>query len=292
MEGPHRQLRARLADRLGRDDTDRLAELDRVAGGQRAPVAEGAHAELGVAGEHRAHPHPVDYRIVAQGGHLEVAEDRVGGDDRAVGQGHVVEQSPAVELGLEVAPLLGRVGLDVLHPDAEARAAVVLADDQLLGDVDEAPGEVAGVGGAQGGVDEALAGARRLDEVLQHRQALAEVRLDRPGDHVATGVGHEAAHAGDLADLHHVPAGARAHHHVDGVELLGAQRLLHGVTDLLGGLGPDAHLLLAALTVGDDAPPELRLDLVGLLLELVEDRLLLVGVFTSSIEMVRPDWAA
>ena len=59
VERPHRQLRAGLADRLGGDDADGLAELDRLAGGQRAAVARGADAELGVARQHRAHPHPV-----------------------------------------------------------------------------------------------------------------------------------------------------------------------------------------------------------------------------------------
>ena len=102
-------------------------------------------------------------------------------------------------------------------------------------------------------------------------EALTEVRLDRAGDHVAAGVGHQATHAGDLADLHHVPSGARADHHVDGVELLGLERASMAVRDLVGGLGPDLHFLLAALAVGDDALAELVLDLVGLLLVAVED---------------------
>src|SRR4029079_3129960 len=52
VEGPHRQLRAGLSDRLGADDTDSLAELDLLARGERAAVAQGADAELGVAREH------------------------------------------------------------------------------------------------------------------------------------------------------------------------------------------------------------------------------------------------
>ena len=94
-------------------------------------------------------------------------------------------------------------------------AAVVLADDELLGDVDETPGQVARVGGAQGGVGQTLAGAVGGDEVLEHRQALTEVGLDRAGDDLAPRVGDQAAHAGDLADLHDVAAGAGADHHVD-----------------------------------------------------------------------------
>ena len=110
VEGPHRQLRAGLADRLGGDDADGLAELDRVAGGQRAAVAEAADAELGVAGEHRAHPHPV--RPAGRRAAPSTSSSPrmvLAGDDRAVGQLGVVQQGPAVQLGLEVVALLGRV---------------------------------------------------------------------------------------------------------------------------------------------------------------------------------------
>ena len=53
VEGPHRQLRARLADRLRRDDADRLADLDHLAGRQHAAVAQAADAALGLAGQNR-----------------------------------------------------------------------------------------------------------------------------------------------------------------------------------------------------------------------------------------------
>ena len=60
VEGPHRELGAGLADRLGRDDADGLAELDEPAGRERLAVALGADAVLGLAGERRAHPDAVD----------------------------------------------------------------------------------------------------------------------------------------------------------------------------------------------------------------------------------------
>ena len=44
VEGTHRQLGAGLTDRLGRDDADGLADVDQLAGGQRAAVALGAGA--------------------------------------------------------------------------------------------------------------------------------------------------------------------------------------------------------------------------------------------------------
>ena len=54
VERTHRQLGAGLTDRLGRDDADRLADVDELAGRERAAVAPRARAGLGVTGEHRA----------------------------------------------------------------------------------------------------------------------------------------------------------------------------------------------------------------------------------------------
>ena len=44
VERTHRELRAGLTDRLGGDDADRLADVDRRTAGKIAPVALGAHA--------------------------------------------------------------------------------------------------------------------------------------------------------------------------------------------------------------------------------------------------------
>ena len=56
VERTHGQLGAGLTDRLGGDDADRLADVDQLAGGQRAAVAGRAGAERRLAGQHRAHP--------------------------------------------------------------------------------------------------------------------------------------------------------------------------------------------------------------------------------------------
>src|SRR5262249_31966454 len=52
VERPHGQLGAGLTDRLRRDDTNRLADVDPLAGGQRPPVALGADAHLGLTDQH------------------------------------------------------------------------------------------------------------------------------------------------------------------------------------------------------------------------------------------------
>ena len=103
----------------------------------------------------------------------------------------------------------------VVDPDAVLGAAVVLVDDHVLRHVDQAPGQVARVGGSDGGVGQTLAGAVRREEVLEHGQALAEVRADRQLDDPTRRVGHQAAHAGHLRDLLDVALGARLGHHVD-----------------------------------------------------------------------------
>ena len=110
------------------------------------------------------------------------------------------------------------------------------------------------------------------DEVLENREALAERRRDRALDDVAVRRRHEAAHAGELADLELRATGLRVDEHVDRVELgrvlvLGADvlvdRLVELVADLLGRRGPDVDDLVVALAVGDDALLELLLHLVG-----------------------------
>ena len=85
--------------------------------------------------------------------------------------------------------------------DAVHRPAVDLVDDDVLRDVDETARQVARVGRLQRRVGETLAGAVRRDEVLQHREAFTEVRRDRRLDDLARRLGHQAAHARQLADL-------------------------------------------------------------------------------------------
>ena len=57
-----------------------------------------------------------------------------------------------------------------------------------------------------------------------------------------------------------------------GLNLLLAHLVLHRVTDACSGLAPDLDLLLTPLVVGDDAALVLALDLLGLVLELLEQR--------------------
>ncbi len=133
----------------------------------------------------------------------------------------------------------------------------LLRDDDVLRDVDETAGEVAGVGGLECGIGEALARAVGGDEVLQHGEAFTEVRRDGGLDDFAGGLGHQAAHAGELTDLLLGAAGAGVGHDVDRVHgsfLVGALHVVeHLVGDALGDSRPHLDDLVGALAVGDGA---------------------------------------
>ena len=235
VEGPHGELGARLADRLRGDDADRVPDLDEEAGRRHDAVALAANPGLGLALEHRADR---DGRVVVV---LEALGDVV---DLGPVDLLVPLQQVTAALGRE---LLGghatdqvRVELAAVaverHLDVVLGLAVVDADDHVLGDVDQAPGQVARVRGAQRGVGEALPGAVRRDEVLEHREALHEVGLDRPLDDLALRIGHQASHAGQLANLLERAAGSRVGHHEDRVQLV--EVALHRLPDLLGRAVP------------------------------------------------------
>src|SRR5256886_7828688 len=75
------------------------------------------------------------------------------------------------------------------HLEAEDGAAIFFGDRDVLRHVYQAARQVARVRGLQRRVGEALSRAVGRDEVLEHRQAFAEVRLDRALDDLADAAG-------------------------------------------------------------------------------------------------------
>ena len=279
VEGTHGELRARLADRLRGDDAHGLADGDRPAARQVAPVAVRAHAVAGLAGDRGTHLDLV-HALGLEQPHQLLIEQRADADqhvlvarlDDVLGQD--ASQHALAECLDDVAAFDQRG-----HRQAIAGAAVLFRHHQVLGDVDQTARQVTGVGGLQRRVREALAGAVGGDEVLQHVQPLTEVRRDRGLDDRAVGLGHEAAHAGELADLGRGTARAGIGHHEDRVERLllvhlaarvggvfRAELLHHGLGDLVIGARPDVDHLVVALAVGDETGRVLVLDLLHLVI--------------------------
>src|SRR5438477_1613078 len=277
VERPHRQLRARLADRLRGDDADRVADLRHLAARQERAVAGLAHAGLRLAREHRAHRHD---EVLGGVGELldDLAHPRHGellaplGDHRLARPAgrkrlvHVLGEDAARDA------LVQPLRIEERQLDELLRLAVLLADDHVLRDVDETPRQVARVGGAERRVGEALTGTVRRDEVLEHRQALHEVRLDRALDDLALRIRHQSAHAGELTELRERSAGARVGHHEERVQLV--EVLEHRLGDRVGRLRPNVHDRLVPLGLGDEPVLVRLLDLADALLVLREQRFL------------------
>ncbi len=282
VERAHRELRAGFADGLGGDDADGFAQLDARAGGQVAAVAVHADAVLAFAGEHRADLDALDAGGV-DGLGLDLVDLLVGRDQeflRARADSTMSSQAIAADEALAELDDFVFAFVDGLHPDAVGGAAILLADDHVLGHVHQLAGHVAGVGGLEGGVGQTLAGAVGGDEVFEHGEAFAEVGENRLLDDVAGGLGHEAAHAGQLADLLAVATGAGVHHERDRVVFLLAlvvlERVEHDVGDLVGAVRPDVDDLVVAFARGDDTLAILLLDFLDLLLRGVDLLVLLL----------------
>ena len=286
VERPHRELRPRLADRLRGDDADRVADLGHAAGGEEGAVAVPADPPLAAALEHRANRDRRGLGVLAE--LLDELPERARGDlgalrddDRLAGLAVLERLADVLRRDPTGDALVRHVVEDERQLDVLARSAVgrnlarLLADDHVLRHVDEPPREVARVGGAQRRVREALAGTVRRDEVLEDGEALHEVRLDRAGDDLPLRIGHEAAHARELADLVERSAGSRVGHHVDRVRRL--EVVHHPVGDLVRRLRPDGDDALVALLLGHQAAVVLLADLADLVLEPGEDLLLVAA---------------
>ena len=284
MESTHGELRARLANGLRGNDADRFALIDEMTATEVAPIAHGADPVAGVAGHRRTRQHLIDIiffehrdqAFVQQGAawHQYLIGCRIA---------HVLQHHTAENTITQRHHDLAAFHQRGLH-DALGRAAVHRGDHQILADVHQAARQVTGVRGLEGGVGQAFARAVRGNKVLQHVQAFAEVRRNRRLDDRAVRLGHQAAHAGELADLGGAAARARVGHHEDRVErvlhdlvtlgirdLFLAKLVHHGLGDLLGGARPDVHHLVVALAVGQQAGGILALDRLHLGLGLGND---------------------
>ena len=266
VEGTHRELRSGFTDRLCGDRANGFANVDELAGGQRAAVALGARAGVRFTREDRADLDRVDAGF-DQTSDLDVAEVTSGRNQHFAGVwGRDVGRSAArICRGFDILCRHETTVVEARRDDlrkATLGATIFFADDDVLAHVHQTAGQITRVCCTQSRVGESLTGAVSGDEVFDNRQAFTEVRLDRSRNDFTLGVGHKTAHGGDLADLHHVSAGTGMDHHPDRVVL--GEGLLHFGGDLSRGLSPDFDELLTTLVLGDETAIELDLDLGGL----------------------------
>jgi hypothetical protein len=264
------KLGARLADRLGGDDAHRLTDIDRRAACQVAAIAGGADAVARLAGQGRTNaygfqPRPFDDLGLFLADQFAPLDDQIAGERVEHVLGHAAAQDAVAQGGDDHAAFDHGGGRDTGFG-----AAIVFGDDAVLGDVDQTARQVARVGGLERRVGQALARAMGRVEVFEDGQPLLEVGDDRRLDDLARGLGHQAAHTGQLLDLGRRTAGARIGHHVYRVDrhaLSDRLHLLHhGVGHGVGALRPGIDDLVVLLALGDQAVLVLLLELLDLLL--------------------------
>ena len=267
VEGTQRQLGTRLTDGLGGDDTNGLANVDQLVGGQRPAIALGAHTALGLAGQHGT---ALDFLYAM--GH-EIVE-HVHGQGIVTLVQHGLAVSRVNDIGSEqtgVRTTIGglnehqvAIGVTVGHANRQTGlgATVLFAHDDVLGDVDQTTGQITRLCGTQCGISQTLTCTVLGDEVLQHGQAVTVVGLHRTRNNLTLRVSHEASHTSNLVDLHHVASCTRLH---DDGQVGGRVELVLDFLGHLGGaLGPQVNELLTAGFLGQQTHLVVGVDLVGL----------------------------
>src|ERR1700674_717049 len=167
VEGTHGELGSRFTDGLGSDDSGGFAKFHEAARSQVAAVAHNADAALGLASEHGADFHPFDTGSLNRAGKF-FRDLLVDVDDHiAVVVLELFERHAAHKA---IAQCLDDFAAfdDTRDVDAVHGAAVVFADDYVLGHVDEPTREVAGVGGLERRIGQTFSRAVGRDEILQH----------------------------------------------------------------------------------------------------------------------------
>src|ERR1051325_8673739 len=195
MEGAHRELGAGFTDRLCRNYAHRFTDLDKFSRRQVAAIAPDASATPGFACEYRANLDALDSRRLDRAGKV-LSNFLIDLDDHLAFvvldflQRHPADNTIAQRLD-NFSRLDDRPDIDSIHG-----AAIALADDHILGHVNESPGQIARVGCFESRVRQSLSSTVRRDEVLLHSQAFSEIRGDRRFDDFARRLRHHSAHTG------------------------------------------------------------------------------------------------
>src|SRR5688500_5860796 len=170
VERAHRELRARLADGLCGNHAHSLANLNRPSGCQVATVALDAAAPARFTGQHRTNSYSLHTRTLNLGRKVFV-NLRVGVNDyTAFDRVDNIFQCDAADDAITQRLDLLAAFNDGAGGDTAQCAAVRLADDHVLGHVNQPPGQVTGIGGLQCSVSQAFAGTVSGNEVLQNVQ--------------------------------------------------------------------------------------------------------------------------
>ena len=134
-------------------------------------------------------------------------------------------------------------------------AAVFFINNDILGNIHQAAGQVPGICCTQGCISQAFTGTVGGDEVFKGGQPFAEVRLDGQADNTTGRVCHQTTHSRKLRDRTKAAFGSAGVCH--GGQVAGwIHCLADCIGNILGGILPDINDFLVALLLSKQpAPP-------------------------------------
>ena len=266
VERSHRQLCTGLAYGLSRNNTDCFADRNRLARCKVGAVALDAHAVLGLAGEQRTNLYlcKAALGLFARGYLLVVVLVYLVGNALCVVLAHhlilahnefarllidkVVEQIAAGKTLCE-ADYAALSIEDIVDIRALCAAAVLLADDNILGDIDKSSGEVTGVRGTKCGIGKTFTRTARRDEVFEYIKTFTVVGSDGNLYRLTCRIRDKSAHTGKLTQLAVVASGTGVKHHVD--RIIGVKVRLELCGNSLCAVLPSLYDHIRALLVGE-----------------------------------------
>ncbi len=163
--------------------------------------------------------------------------------------------------------------LDIIDIDTVVGAAVILTDNHILGNVDQAAGQITGVRSTKRGIGKSLSRTTGRNEVFQDIQPFPVVGANWNLNRMAGGVCNQSAHSGKLANLVHGTTRTGIRHHEDRVVL--AEVVFQGIGNLIRCIIPSPDDRIVALLIRDKASAVLFGNLVNLRVRLCQKLFLL-----------------
>ena len=221
VERSHRQLRTGFTDGLCGNDTDRLTDIDRLAGCKVRAVAMCADTVFGMALNDCTDINLLD-SCRDNSVCLFLADHFVVTDNNLTGCGihdlaDCISAHDTVNQRLQY--ILVFLVDNFVDPCTLCGITLFLTDNHFLRNIHQTSGQVTGVRGTKCGIGQGLTRRTRSHEVLHDIHTFTEVGFDRQFHCLTVGCKHGSAHTGKLPHLCHGTTRTGVRHDLDRVEL-------------------------------------------------------------------------
>ena len=259
VERTHGQLSTRFTDRLSRDDSNRHAFFDHVTGRHIHSVAAATNSQRRFARHWATNldlfkAHFFDLGCNVRIDHLVLANhDFVGHRiHNVLTRDTTIDRRRQANLDL-------LTSINNTFGDTASRTAVFHRDHNVLCHIGQLTRQVTRVSCLERGIRQTFTSTVCRREVLQHRQAFTEVRLDWRLDNFTRRLGHQATHSSQLPNLFDTTTSTRVRHQEHRIDvthataIIGTHRRHHLFGDLLTSMRPSIEHLVVTLLFGNDS---------------------------------------